>query len=289
MQEREKSAVLEEIRQPSPPPSTQVNRRTTEFRQIPKRPGVSANLSAGMLENNRMTRPKRAIDIFVSVAGHSLLLAILILIPLFFGNALHIQPMEATYLVAPPLPPPPPPPAATVRSIPRPKHFFADKKLYQPRVIPKQVAVVKDLPNAPQAVAGVPGGVIGGVPGGALGGVMGGILGGMGHALPPPPKPAVPHGPYKVGGRVQPPRILQEVQPTYPTLAKEARVQGDVMLDSVIDKEGDVTQLKLVQGNPLLVAAAMNAVRQWKYQPTLLNGQPIAVEMDVTVHFSLGS
>jgi periplasmic protein TonB len=119
---------------------------------------------------------------------------------------------------------------------------------------------------------------------------MGGLLGGTAHVTPPaPPKPAVHRGPYKVGGRVQPPRIIDEVQPQYPIIAKEARVQGDVLIDSVINAQGDVTQMKLVSGNPLLVQAAFNAVRQWRYQPTLLNGTPISVEMEVTVHFSLAS
>jgi periplasmic protein TonB len=243
-----------------------------------------------MLENNRMKRPRRAIDLFLAFAGHALLLATLILIPLYFGNALVVQPMETTYLVAPPAPPPPPPPPATaVRAIPRPKHMLTLNKLYAPRVIPQHVTVVKDLQNAPQPVAGVPGGVIGGVPGGQLGGVLGGILGGTGHvAPPPPPKAAVHRGPYRVGGRVQAPRIIDEVQPNYPILAREARVQGDVVIESVIDPHGNITEMKLISGSPLLVPAALDAVRQWKYQPTLLNGVPVAVEMDVTVHFNLG-
>lgn len=82
---------------------------------------------------------------------------------------------------------------------------------------------------------------------------------------------------------------MNEVQPAYPPLAREARVQGDVKIDSVIDKMGDVTKMKLVSGNPLLITAALDAVKQWKYQPTTLNGSPISVEMEVTVHFNLAS
>jgi protein TonB len=79
------------------------------------------------------------------------------------------------------------------------------------------------------------------------------------------------------------------VQPIYPPLARDARIQGTVVIDSVIDANGNVTQLKLVTGHPLLVTAAFKAVQQWKYEPTRLNGVPIAVEMHVTVHFNLGS
>jgi periplasmic protein TonB len=254
-----------------------------------EKPSISANLSAGMLENNRMKRPRGAIDFFLSIAAHGLLLATAILLPLYFGEAIDLHQMETTYLAAPPLPPPPAP-ASVLRSIPHPKSLFSDNKLYAPRVIPKHIVQVKDLPSAPQAVAGVPGGVIGGVPGGQLGGVIGGVLSGMRHPNPPPPpKPVVHHGPYLVGGRVQAPRMIRQIQPVYPILAREARIQGAVVIDSVIDEHGEVTQMKLVSGSPLLARAAFDAVGQWRYEPTLLNGTPVAVEMEVTVHFNLGS
>jgi periplasmic protein TonB len=287
MYETNESVVQERAGEPRPLRPTK--RAAVAVGRGPRRPAVSANLSAGLLENNRMKRPKTAIDFFVSVTGHGLLVAAVILLPLYFSNALDLRPMETTYLVAPP-PPPPPAPASVVHALRHPKNLFRSNKLYAPRVIPKHIAEIKDLPNAPQTVAGAPGGVIGGVPGGQLGGVLGGILGDLGHAVPPPPpKAAVPHGPYLVGGKVQAPRILREVQPVYPALAREARIQGTVVMDSVIDANGNVTQLKLVSGHPLLVTAAFNAVQQWKYEPTRLNGVPVAVEMHVTVRFHLGS
>jgi protein TonB len=201
-----------------------------------KKPNVSANLSAGMLENNRMKRPKGAIDFFLSLAGHSLLVAIALLLPLYFSDAIDLHQMETTYLVAPPLPPPPPAPAV-VHSVRHPTSFFAHDKLYAPRVIPNHIAQVKDIASLSQPMAGMPGGVIGGVPGGQLGGVIGGILGNMGHVLPPPPMPKPPahRGPYRVGWKVRPPEQILQVQPIYPILAKEVRVQGPVVIDSVID------------------------------------------------------
>ncbi len=87
---------------------------------------------------------------------------------------------------------------------------------------------------------------------------------------------------------MQAPKLIQEVQPIYPPLAKQAHIQGDVVIDSVIDTQGHVTQMKVVSGHPLLVEAAESAVAQWRYQPTLLNGQPVPVAMLVTVHFDLG-
>lgn len=289
MYERNGTAILNQI---GPPRRLRpAKREAAEFGQRCKEPTFTANLSAGLLENNRMTRPKRAINLLVAIGGHGVLLALAILLPLYFSSAIDLHRMETTYLVAPPLPPPPPAPAEAIHSIPRPKSFFSDHKLFAPRVIPKHIAEFKDLPNAPQTIAGVPGGVVGGVPGGQLGGVMGGILGDMGRAMPspPPPIPLAHRGPYRVGGKVQEPRIIQEVQPVYPILAKAVRVQGVVVIDSVIDATGDVTEMKLVSGNPLLVTAAFDAVRQWKYRPTLLNGTPVSVEMHVVVSFNLGA
>jgi protein TonB len=85
---------------------------------------------------------------------------------------------------------------------------------------------------------------------------------------------------------VQAPHLIRQIQPVYPFLAREARVNGNVLIDCVIDEHGNVTQMKVVSGNPLLVSAALDAVAQWKYQPTLLNGQPVPVDMVVNVTFN---
>lgn len=252
-------------------------------------PKPSVNLAASMLDNSRMKAPSRAWEVLLSVVGHSVALAIIIVIPLLYTHSMDLSQFRNTFLVAPP--PPPPPPAPRMVSSHRAFHL-REAKLYQPRVIPRQIAQIKDEPPPSQpAFSGVSGGVPGGVPGGQLGGVLGGILGPGNRQLlpPPPPKPILRHGPYRVGGKVQAPRLIRQVQPIYPTIAKEARISGEVEIDSVIDEHGDVTQMKVVSGNPLLVPAALKAVEQWKYQPTLLNGWPIAVDMEVTVTFKLDS
>jgi len=280
--------LLEESTDPDPESISKVPPRSPKSYRIRVNPGV--NLSAGMLENNRMTRPKRPIDFMVSGLAHSALVALILLIPLLFTNAMDLTHMETTYLIAPP-PPPPPPPPGVVHPIHRPKLLLTGHTLYAPRVIPKTIVQIKDLENAP-ATQGVIGGVPGGVPGGQLGGVIGGILGGSTHFLPPappPPKAPLHKGPYRVGGQVQPPLLIHSVQPQYPVLARQIRAQGDVILDCVIDPTGDVTQMKLVSGNPLLVQAAFGAVSQWRYRPTLLNGTPVPVEMEVTVQFRISS
>jgi protein TonB len=252
---------------------------------------VGTHFAEGMVGNFHLQKPRSWMDFVVSVLGHSFVVAILILLPLYFTQAINMPQFEKTLLVAPPPPPPPPPPPAAVPVMPRvPKSFFTKGQLFAPKFIPKKVAQIKEQTPPPTA-SGVTGGVIGGVPGGQLGGVLGGILGGTGLGpapAPPPPTPVVHKGPYRVGGRVQAPKLLQEVQPTYPPLAKQARIQGDVVIESVIDTQGRVTQMKVVSGSPLLVNAAERALQQWRYQPTLLNGQPVAVDMLVTLHFTLG-
>jgi protein TonB len=134
-------------------------------------------------------------------------------------------------------------------------------------------------------------GVVGGTgeAGGAAGGVLGGVLGGVGAAPPPPPPPkkAAPTGPVAIGGRVAEANLIRKVQPVYPPLAKSARVQGTVEFTATISKEGNIENLTLVRGHPLLVNAAREAVLQWKYRPTLLNGQPVEVITDIIVNFTL--
>jgi len=148
-----------------------------------------------------------------------------------------------------------------------------------PTVIPKTVQVIKD--EAPDVGAGVEGGV--GVPGGVPGGVLGGILG---AAPPPPPKPTQTR--IRVGGQVQAASLLRRVDPVYPQIAKTAHVSGTVVLHAVIAKDGTIQQLEYLSGPPLLMRAAMDAVREWRYKPTLLNGEAVEVDTTIQVVFTLG-
>src|SRR5260370_2989282 len=146
-------------------------------------------------------------------------LGILILIPLIYTEALP-KTMMATMLTAPPPPPPPPPPPAAVQVVHvKPQaHLMDAGKLMQPKVIPKDIKIIKEDAE-PDMSAGMAGGVPGGVAGGSMGGVLGGVIGGMGGA-PPPPKPKLT-GPLRVGGNVQEERIINLVQPMFPPLAPQ--------------------------------------------------------------------
>jgi protein TonB len=124
----------------------------------------------------------------------------------------------------------------------------------------------------------------GGVEGGIPGGVVGGVVGGLPEAPPPPPPPAAP---VRVGGQIKPPTKTKHVNPQYPTIAQSARVQGVVIIEAIIGPNGKVQDAKVLRSIPLLDQAALEAVKQWEFTPTLLNNNPVPVIMTVTVQFTL--
>jgi periplasmic protein TonB len=226
----------------------------------------------------------------VSLLAHVVAITALIIIPLCFTQAPDLKAFQSTWLVAPAPPAPPPPPAApmvqqTMKSVAR---LMQGGKMMAPSVIPRKVAMIREEPLPPDTGAsGVIGGVPGGIPGGQVGGVLGGIIGGanpVANTLPPPP-PAKRI--IRVGGNLKPPRQIYGPAPEYPIIAKEAKIQGTVVIDAIIDEQGNVVQAHVLSGPGLLLGAALGAVTNWRYEPTRLNGQPISVEMHVEVHFLL--
>jgi TonB family protein len=127
---------------------------------------------------------------------------------------------------------------------------------------------------------GVLGGIVGGVPGGVVGGVLGSVPAGAGEPPSPPDR-------IKVGGDMQQAKLVRQPRPTYPAEAKMARIQGVVKLTAVIGKDGTIIELAVTSGHPLLVPAALESVKQWVYQPTLLNGNPVEVATQIDVNFTL--
>ena len=218
------------------------------------------------------------------------IIGIFVLVPLIYTEALPAAQLM-TFLAAPPPPPPPPPPPAAA---PPPriirKATMADI-MKAPTLIPKSIAR-PDMAPAPASAVGVVGGIPGGVPGGTFGGVLGGVIGGVMSSVtaapppPPPPKAATPKR-IRVGGQVESARLIFQPKPEYPPLAKMARIQGTVRLEAIISKDGTIQDLKVVSGHPLLVKSALEAVQRWRYQPTLLNGEPVEVVTEVDVNFTL--
>jgi protein TonB len=242
-----------------------------------------------MFEEMVVSSPKgkktnKSWTVIVSGIVQATFLAVLILIPLIYTEALPKASLATLLIAPPPPPPPPPPPAATQIVKVKPQvHLMDAGKLVAPKVIPKEVKIIKEEAEQPDAM-GAMGGVPGGVPGGQMGGVIGGVIGGVGGA-PPPPKPTQTR--IRQGGAVQAAKLVNRVQPQYPPLARQTRISGTVRLHALISKDGSVQQLEVMSGHPLLVQAALDAVRQWRYQPTTLNGEPVEVDTTIDVIFSL--
>jgi protein TonB len=248
---------------------------------------------AVLLEENHMKTSSRTLSGAVAVLLHVGVITGVILAGLYFADPINIKQYASVILVAPPPPPPPPPPAAGAVIKPKVVHHMLMNagKLLAPTVIPKHIAEIKESPLMHDSLDGVVGGVTGGVPGGQLGGVLGGVIGGVLNtaARPVPPPPSVkPNGPVRVGGHVRQPKVIVQVLPKYPPLARETHVQGQVQIDAVLDEQGNVIEMKIVSGHPLLYQAALDALKQWKYEPTYLNDRPIAVQLIVTINFQLG-
>ena len=239
-----------------------------------------------LLEGGGRGKTKKPWTVALSFVLQSIVTGIMVLIPLIYTEALPRHELM-TFLMAPPPPPPPPPPPAAmpkVRVIPKP--VAQPQEMVQPKVIPRQVAMIKEEPPPPP---GPVGGVVGGVAGGFDGGTGGGIIGGIISAAPPPPPPPPPPPErVRVGGQVAAAKLISQPRPNYPPLARQARIQGTVRLEAVISKEGVIENLEVISGHPLLIQAALDAVRRWRYQPTLLNGVPVEVITTIDVNFTLG-
>jgi periplasmic protein TonB len=235
-----------------------------------------------LIESGNKLKTKRLATSIISFIGQFVLIGILILIPLIYTDALP-KTQLMTFLVAPPPPPPPPPPpAAAPVKVVKIQSEVINGQLRTPTKIPDKVQMIKEEESPPD-LGGVPGGVPGGIPGGSTGGVIGGILSSTPVAVP---KVATPQR-VRVSSGVSTGLLIRKVQPNYPQLAKQARIQGTVVLQAEISKDGTIQNLQLISGHPMLAPAAIEAVKQWRYKPYLLNGEPVAVETQVVVNFSL--
>ena len=229
--------------------------------------------------------------VMVSLVAQCLLLVVAVILPMVYFDVLPAAQLSSFLVAPPPPPPPPPPPAAApvvkiVKVIPR---QFDAGRLIAPKAVPKNIAMITEEELPPSTGTGVIGGVPGGVAGGSLTGVLGGIVGSAAGAAPPPPPPpkAVVPQRIRVGGNVQAANLINQIRPIYPPLAKQARISGVVELSAIIGKDGRVQDLKVIKGHPLLVQAALDAVKGWVYRPTLLNGEPVEVSTTIDVNFTL--
>jgi len=221
----------------------------------------------------RAARAGLAFTIQVAIVGG------LLLVPLLFTEGLDLYKFNNTVLLAPPPPPAPPPPAVRAQVIP--KQSLLRSQLTAPTVIPKNV--VENVPDAGAAAPTISD--MNGVPGGT-----GDVFGGLATGAPPPPPPAAapkPKDPLRIYSGMKEPALLFAPPVIYPPIARAAHVSGTVVIEAIIDEQGKVTQVKVVSGPGLLVESALKAVIGRKYQPTLLDGQPVSIRFDVRVDFRL--
>ena len=238
-----------------------------------------------LLESGGRLKTKRGRTTTVAIFLEIIAIGIMVLLPLIFTEALPKQ-MTMSFLVAPPPPPPPlPPAAAPVKIVKQIQTDIVNGALRTPTKIPQKIQMIKEEEAPPPAMAssGVVGGVSGGIPGGSMGGVMGSIIS-SGSAIVP--KIATPQR-VRVSAGVTSGLKVKDVKPVYPPLARQARIQGQVVLHAQISKDGVIEGLTLVSGHPMLAPAAIDAVKQWRYKPYLLNGEPVEVDTEVMVNFTL--
>jgi len=248
--------------------------------------GRRIDLNRTLLTSHRMPSTSHRRTLTVSLLLHVVLLAIPILVSMWFIDALDFRTYTKTLLVGPPPPPPVRPPAVATAMLRNTAHrvLIVNGKLLAPRAIPTHIAMLHEEPLPPEAdtaVGGVSGGIWGGLPSAAFNEISG-----VAKSAPAPPTEK-PKEPIHVGGKVTPPRSLFAPQPVYPVLARQARVEGFVVLDATFDAQGAVTNLTVISGPQLLYGSTLQAVKTWKYEPVYLNGVPVPFEMEVTVHFHL--
>jgi len=276
----------------SDPPSKQ---RVHIILAPPEVVGVAHDVFAeAMLEDASSHQRRNAFDWIASVGVHFAILAVLLVLPLYFTAGLDAQKLNLTFLATPSMPAGPPPPPLAPSAVAHPARVLPSRtlkagELIAPTFIPKAIMAAAEIPGSfpDETVAGVPGGVPGGIPGGVVGGAFGGVLGGTLKALAPPAAIASPKAPVRVGGDVKPPRLLYGPEPDYPTLARQAKISGVVIIEAVIDEFGSVRGMRVISGHPMLVHSALTAVSKRKYEPTILDGQPTPIDLRVEISFTI--
>ena len=238
-------------------------------------------------QDSRLNAVMYATSLLASLAAHAAVLLVLVVMPLVFFNVLHADEL-LTFLYEPPQPPAPPPIPTVPRTVAaNPGRVVSIASIdTAPSKIPLGVIPETEVPDLTAIEHVVP--AIGVTAQGA--GDRSAISDLLASTKPPElPRlePPVKRTPVHVGGRVQESKLIYKVNPIYPELARRIHLSGTVVLEAVIDEEGNVSEVKILSGHPFLTEAAVQAVKQWKYSPTVLNGEPVPVMATVTVIFQI--
>lgn len=233
------------------------------------------------LEASWAERTPRIWTQLTSFAVQATVTGILLLIPLIRPIALpFLRPLATPVMLTPP---PGTPPTVQSRSVVRPAESnLAHGALVMPRTIPTYIRDIKEESGPPQVALSGPY-FFGSTGTGSPEEILHSL--GNSSALPVPRPPAVTHPPHL--SHMMEGNLIRRVQPDYPLIARSARIQGQVLLAAVISKEGQIENLRVLAGHPMLVRAALEAVSQWRYRPYILNSQAVEVETQITVNFLL--
>jgi protein TonB len=237
-----------------------------------------------LLESSGTGKTKKPAAFAISFLLQSIVLTLVAAIPFIYAEPLPTRALM-TFLIDPPSPPPPPahpaavPPArVNIKVRPQPQIIT------EPASIPSTMATIIDPPSPPV----ISGNAVS-VPGGTGDPEVNRFLE---NVITPPPPPLPPPQPQpeivRIGGQVAAAKLISQPKPIYPPIARQAHIQGIVRLEAVISRDGAIENLTVIGGHPLLIPAALDAVRKWRYQPTLLNGAPVEVITTVDVNFTLG-
>jgi periplasmic protein TonB len=240
-------------------------------------------LSAGLTDSAWEDTSRRTWATLTSFVVQVIGLGIVLLLPLIYTQGLPQLKLLTTTIPVPAAAEPPAPASEQIRQR-KPQTNMMGDQIVEPSSVPAEVLRLHES-SLPAPISAGELGVVGATgrhPGGLIG-----YLGNPANIVQPPPKPApVSHSP-RVSAMMQG-YLVHRVEPIYPRLAKAARVQGPVHLKAVISKEGTIENLQVLMGHPMLATAAVAAVRQWRYRPYVLNGEPVEVETEITVNFILG-
>jgi protein TonB len=215
--------------------------------------------------------------VLATITIEALVICAILIAPIVAAPILPMPPTVLSYVAAAPAPPPPPPPRVVPPARVAPVSTDAAPTT-EPDAIQPETPVDPHFDNADVSSGD---------------GVIGGVTDGVPDAPPPPPPqppppPApTPQVPVRVGGEIRPPIKTTHVNPVYPSIARSAGVQGLVILEAVISVTGQVQEVRVLRSHPLLDQAALDAVRQWEFTPTLLNSRPVPVIMTITIQFTL--
>lgn len=245
-------------------------------------------LEDSLFESRKHRETRNPLTVVISVAAHAVTIAVLLLIPLLQTQGITLQPIDLS-LWAPVAETPPSVPVVSAQPHVQTQVQPPPNVLTAPQAIPQQIAIVNEPSTSFNLLpsSGGPG----------IGSVLVDLIGRQREAdeevrtaspppTPPPPPPTVKTGPVRIGGDVQQGKLIHLIKPVYPQPARIARIQGTVQLDAVITKEGTVQSLRVIAGHPFLIQTALDAVEQWRYAPTLLNGEPVEVSTTINVTFT---